>query len=233
MDESGRRRWCLYLPGYCIHAVPVRPGRDEDLHIQHANITSAFRFYPLEPRSAVEIDPKVESPLQYLESQHPSYPSDIHPALRSVSPSPPSSLFGPVGPPEPPPSAQSEPPTNSLKALLEDTVQKVANKVTGLFDKVLKKPAMHSDTKPPEAAKLTTDEAFENTSTSVAASQMRNALNQLADTVKDPEEKKVRHLGHEFWNPAADNLKLFETEMDNFFALFRRYLNDKAKGNTL
>ncbi|KAH8814376.1 putative UTP--glucose-1-phosphate uridylyltransferase [Hyaloscypha sp. PMI_1271] len=58
--------------------------------------------------------------------------------------------------------------------------------------------------------------AFENTSTSVAASQMRNALNQLADTVKDPEEKK-----------------LFETEMDNFFALFRRYLNDKAKGNTL
>ena len=58
--------------------------------------------------------------------------------------------------------------------------------------------------------------AFENTSTSVAASQMRNALNNLADTVSDPEQKK-----------------LFETEMDNFFALFRRYLNDKAKGNTL
>jgi hypothetical protein len=36
------------------------------------------------------------------------------------------------------------------------------------------------------------DKAFENTSTSVAASQMRNALNNLADTVKDPEEKKVR-----------------------------------------
>lgn len=35
-------------------------------------------------------------------------------------------------------------------------------------------------------------QAFENTSTSVAASQMRNALNNLADTVKDPEEKKVR-----------------------------------------
>jgi UTP--glucose-1-phosphate uridylyltransferase len=34
--------------------------------------------------------------------------------------------------------------------------------------------------------------AFENTSTSVAASQMRNALNNLADTVKDPEEKKVQ-----------------------------------------
>ena len=25
----------------------------------------------------------------------------------------------------------------------------------------------------------------------------------------------------------------FETEMDNFFALFRRYLNDKAKGNEI
>jgi UTP--glucose-1-phosphate uridylyltransferase len=45
---------------------------------------------------------------------------------------------------------------------------------------------------------------------------MRNALNALADTVEDPKKKK-----------------LFETEMDNFFALFRRYLNDKAKGNVV
>jgi UTP--glucose-1-phosphate uridylyltransferase len=58
--------------------------------------------------------------------------------------------------------------------------------------------------------------AFDNTSTSVAASQMRNALNKLADTVEDPNEKRK-----------------FETEMDNFFALFRRYLQDKAKGNAL
>ncbi|KAK2683143.1 Nucleotide-diphospho-sugar transferase [Fusarium oxysporum f. sp. vasinfectum] len=58
--------------------------------------------------------------------------------------------------------------------------------------------------------------AFENTSTNVAAAQMRNALTNLAETVKDPEQKK-----------------LFETEMDNFFALFRRYLNDKAKGNAV
>jgi UTP--glucose-1-phosphate uridylyltransferase len=43
-----------------------------------------------------------------------------------------------------------------------------------------------------EMAKLTShDQAFENTSTSVAASQMRNALNNLADTVTDPDEKKV------------------------------------------
>ena len=59
-------------------------------------------------------------------------------------------------------------------------------------------------------------QAFENTSTNVAASQMRNALNQLADGVKDPSDKQR-----------------FEAEMDNFFALFRRYLNDKAKGNTI
>lgn len=45
----------------------------------------------------------------------------------------------------------------------------------------------------PEPQKLIHDDkAFENTSTSVAASQMRNALNNLADTVTDPEEKKVR-----------------------------------------
>ncbi|RFU71979.1 utp-glucose-1-phosphate uridylyltransferase [Trichoderma arundinaceum] len=59
-------------------------------------------------------------------------------------------------------------------------------------------------------------QAFENTSTNVAAAQMRNALTNLAETVEDPKEKK-----------------LFETEMDNFFALFRRYLNDKAKGNAV
>lgn len=35
------------------------------------------------------------------------------------------------------------------------------------------------------------NQAFENTQTSVAASQMRNALNSLADTVKDAGEKQV------------------------------------------
>ena len=39
---------------------------------------------------------------------------------------------------------------------------------------------------------------FENTSTSVAASQMRNALNQLADTVTDASEKEVRRTIHIF-----------------------------------
>lgn len=40
-------------------------------------------------------------------------------------------------------------------------------------------------------------QAFENTSTNVAAAQMRNALTNLAETVKDPEQKKVSPRRHE------------------------------------
>lgn len=36
-----------------------------------------------------------------------------------------------------------------------------------------------------------------------------------------------------FVAPLTNDVKLFETEMDNFFALFRRYLNDKAKSNAV
>jgi hypothetical protein len=42
-----------------------------------------------------------------------------------------------------------------------------------------------------DQAKIPIIQAFENTSTSVAASQMRNALNALTDTVKDPDHKQV------------------------------------------
>lgn len=45
---------------------------------------------------------------------------------------------------------------------------------------------------------------------------MRNALNRLSDSVEDVEEKRK-----------------FENEMDSFFALFRRYLTDKAKESSL
>ena len=58
--------------------------------------------------------------------------------------------------------------------------------------------------------------AFENASTNVAATQMRNALNSLVSTCNDEDEKER-----------------FKVEMDNFFDLFRRYLTDKAKGNVL
>ncbi|CAI5755549.1 unnamed protein product [Candida verbasci] len=56
--------------------------------------------------------------------------------------------------------------------------------------------------------------AFDNTATNVAASQMRNALNNLSDTVTEDKQR-------------------FENEMDNFFSLFRRYLQEKASGTTL
>ncbi|KAK6459982.1 UTP-glucose-1-phosphate uridylyltransferase [Scheffersomyces coipomensis] len=58
--------------------------------------------------------------------------------------------------------------------------------------------------------------AFDTATTTVAASQMRNALNNIADTVENPDEQQR-----------------FENEMDSFFALFRRYLTDKAAGTTL
>ena len=52
----------------------------------------------------------------------------------------------------------------------------------------------------PELGQLIDNEkAFENTSTSVAASQMRNALNNLADTVTEPEMKKVRQKHYKLW----------------------------------
>ncbi|CAH6718241.1 UTP--glucose-1-phosphate uridylyltransferase [[Candida] jaroonii] len=58
--------------------------------------------------------------------------------------------------------------------------------------------------------------AFDNTATNVAASQMRNALNNLVDSVSDAEAQRK-----------------FENEMDSFFALFRRYLTDKVSGTQL
>ncbi|CAR66034.1 DEHA2G22990p [Debaryomyces hansenii CBS767] len=73
-----------------------------------------------------------------------------------------------------------------------------------------------SATAPKKHTKTQSTYAFDNTATNIAASQMRNALNNLADTVQDS-EKQSR----------------FENEMDSFFALFRRYLTDKAAGSTL
>jgi hypothetical protein len=47
------------------------------------------------------------------------------------------------------------------------------------------------ETSPMGRANYGISQAFENTSTNVAASQMRNALNKLVDTVTDENEKKV------------------------------------------
>ena len=55
------------------------------------------------------------------------------------------------------------------------------------------------DTSDDELMMLTgIEKAFENTSTSVAASQMRNALTALADTCKDPHQKEVSLLFRRF-----------------------------------
>lgn len=57
-------------------------------------------------------------------------------------------------------------------------------------------------------------QAFDSQSTNVAAGQMRNALNNLADTVKDPATKKVRFtprmrqlssLGTDRWLGSKEN----------------------------
>lgn len=44
------------------------------------------------------------------------------------------------------------------------------------------------------ALTVSNPQAFENTSTNIAAAQMRNALTALSETVKEPEQKKVRRI---------------------------------------
>jgi hypothetical protein len=76
---------------------------------------------------------------------------------------------------------RSVPPTQILMlARLRRVRAKLAKRVPNLFKSV------------EHHKKLTTGtQAFENTSTSVAASQMRNALTALADTCTDPNQKEV------------------------------------------
>lgn len=54
-------------------------------------------------------------------------------------------------------------------------------------------------------------QAFENTSTNVAASQMRNALNNLIDTVPDPSEKKVSFTPWCWARKKTDRLAAFRS----------------------
>ena len=48
--------------------------------------------------------------------------------------------------------------------------------------------------------------AFEENSTSVAATEMHNALDNLAETVKDPNEKKVSSSTSELHHPRITEL---------------------------
>lgn len=133
MEES---RYCLYLPGICMHVFPVSSdtGKSE-LHLDLDKSPDGFTFRTFK-----------------------ALPLHLHPALQPPTP--------------------FESPTLSIM---------VSESSSALPSPQLEN---HHGTAP---SKLTShDKAFENTSTSVAASQMRNALNNLADTVADPEEKKVR-----------------------------------------
>ncbi|KAL2065005.1 hypothetical protein VTL71DRAFT_4145 [Oculimacula yallundae] len=248
--KTGRTH-CLYLPGICIHACPAVPGGDEDVHYQLKDFAPDTTILPLpafgewethpalRPTRSATVPRRLRGPpaLADLPTSAWENPAFVKGFLNgALSPYHPQSQF-------PTPVAPS--PTMSSSPHLKSAAPFVARRLSNpelrpppipprhplRISPALKIPSAGNPKSagtaaPPapshalslkEAAKLINrGQAFENTSTSVAASQMRNALNNLADTVSDPTEKK-----------------LFETEMDNFFALFRRYLNDKAKGNQL
>jgi hypothetical protein len=132
MDDS---KYCLYLPGICIHSFPVSSDMGKgELHLDVSPFPEGLTFHFLK-----------------------TPPLHLHPACQLATPSQ-ISAFSNMGSISP----------------------------TTLSPQPLKHPDIC------ELAKLIChDKAFENTSTSVAASQMRNALNNLADSVSDPEEKKV------------------------------------------
>lgn len=132
-------RWCLYLPGICIHAVPASRKRGSgNLHLEVDPFPEALKFQSIRSREAI-----VQDRAEALATT--SFPSPEIPARH--------------------PARIASAVANSLS---EDT----------------------SDEE--ELMMLTNlEKAFENTSTSVAASQMRNALTALADTCKDPHQKEV------------------------------------------
>jgi UTP--glucose-1-phosphate uridylyltransferase len=135
MEEG---KWCLYLPGVCMHAVPAcRRLGSGDLH---------HEIDPFPPNLK-------HDPIPTLESVGPHYLELL------AGKSPLADLlefYYPKGPSSPGSSSSDE--ELSFEELM------------GLTDR---------------------EKAFENTSTSVAASQMRNALTALADTCKDPHQKEV------------------------------------------
>jgi len=82
---------------------------------------------------------------------------------------------------------------------------------------------------------------YDNTSSNLAATTMRNELNKLVDTAPPAAREviffqssiQIPSLPHYNLYHADSVLQKFRIEMDNFFALFQRYLSDKAKGNEM
>jgi hypothetical protein len=149
--EMEASRWCLYLPGICMHAVPASRRRGSgNLHLELNPFPAALKFQSIPPREAV-----VQDRAEALATT--SSPSSDTPA----------------------PDIPARHPARMASA--------GASSSSG-------------DTSDEEELMMLTDieKAFENTSTSVAASQMRNALTALADTCKDPHQKEVSILFGQF-----------------------------------
>lgn len=169
MREGGEVR--LYLPGVLIHWK--KPGQNV-LHHSSKALPKTLRFCSAIIPNTSEQALRTES-FPHQGSLQKTQDLSLHPALRQSTTM---STF------DLPLSISPLPLTPSLSA--GNTVSDVASPP---LTPLPKNPTLQ------EIAQLIEtnhDQAFENTSTSVAASQMRNALNNLADTVEDPEEKKVR-----------------------------------------
>jgi UTP--glucose-1-phosphate uridylyltransferase len=191
--ESGKARWCLYLPGLCIHAVPLAPGSDEELHVRHPQTPPDFSFYHLEPASSNKSPAGQQASIQRSKLRLSLYSDESsleqHPALQDSSKPGPPPESHPTLRPEQPLEDQSAPRPNSRPSISSKKHLTFAPKMPSPLSKVTT--PVHEATLQELAKLIDEDKAFENTSTNVAASQMRNALNSLADTVTDTEQKKV------------------------------------------
>lgn len=210
--KTGRTH-CVYLPGICIHACPAFPGSDKDLHYQPRDFARGTLILPMQDLDEWETHPALRPsrsatvPRSIARSTLSSLPTEAweNPAFTtafleaasgtpqadlpylsvprmSSSPRPKSAAPGALSPTIPPKSPLRESPAVGYPSPKE---LKPAKNAAPLV--VPDEPDLEFIAK-----LIKRDQAFENTSTSVAASQMRNALNNLADTVTDPTEKKVR-----------------------------------------
>lgn len=76
---------------------------------------------------------------------------------------------------------------------------------------------------------------YDNTSSNLAATTMRNELRKLVETAPPDAREVITFLSllFFFFFFCSCVRQKFRIEMDNFFALFQRYLSDKAKGNEM
>lgn len=156
--ETDMSRWCLYLPGICMHAVPAscRQGSG-DLHLELDPFPTALKFQSLSTHEAVI-------------QQHAGVGATCSPPIPDRHPGRIASTASTIA------SSSSE----DFREEQEENWFTAEQEENWAWLTVIKK-------------------AFENTSTSVAASQMRNALTALADTVKDPQTKEVSIIFWNFW----------------------------------